>query len=59
MGRRAEAQSHIRKLTKNGPYTYHVTIPKREIDGLGWREKQKLVVARRGRTLLIRDWKKK
>ena len=58
MGRRRESKSHIRKLTKTGNYTYHVTIPKRDIDKLGWRDKQKLVVKRKNGKITIQDWKK-
>jgi len=58
MGRRKDSESHIRKLHKATDYTYTVSIPKREIDHLGWREKQKVVVKRIGKRLVIRDWKK-
>lgn len=47
----------IRKVTKTGKYTYYVTIPKEEIEALGWRERQKVVVRRVGKKLVIEDWK--
>jgi len=56
-GRRKEIDSDIRKLTKKSPYTYYVTLPKREIDRLKWRDNQKLTVTRYGKGFLIRDWK--
>ena len=47
----------VRKITKTGNYTYYVTIPKSLIDELGWKERQKVVVERKGATLVVRDWK--
>ena len=47
----------IRKITKTGTYTYYVTIPKADLDALGWRERQKVVVQRVGKKLVIEDWK--
>ena len=49
----------IRKITKAGFYSYYVTIPKVMIEELGWRERQKVVVDRRGKKIVIKDWKKK
>ncbi len=46
----------VRKLTKTGNYTYYVTIPKTELEILGWKEHQKLVVKRVGAKLVIEDW---
>ena len=46
----------VRKITKTGRYTYYVTIPKAHLDALGWRERQKVVVRRRGSKLIIEDW---
>ena len=48
----------VRKITKTGKYTYYVTIPKALIEELGWRERQKVVVERDGKTLVVRDWRK-
>ncbi len=57
-GRRAEAKSHIRCLQKTGKYTYYVTIPKKAIDEIGWRTRQKVVVRRVGKRFIIEDWKR-
>ena len=46
----------VRKLTKLGKYTYYIVVPKILIDDLHWRERQKLVVFRRGKGLLVKDW---
>jgi antitoxin component of MazEF toxin-antitoxin module len=48
----------VRKITKTGNYTYYVTIPKSLIAELGWQERQKVVVERKGASLVVRDWKK-
>ncbi|RKX32631.1 MAG: hypothetical protein DRP71_11780 [Verrucomicrobia bacterium] len=48
----------VRKITKTGNYTYYVTIPKSLIEELGWKERQKVVVERKGTSLVVRDWKK-
>jgi len=52
-----DAHEPIRKITKTGNYTYYVTIPKAQLDQLGWRERQKVVVKRVGKKLIIEDWK--
>ncbi|MDD5290412.1 MAG: hypothetical protein PHT40_04465 [Patescibacteria group bacterium] len=49
----------IRKLTKVGKGSFAVTLPIELVKELKWQEKQKVVVWRRGRHLLIKDWKKK
>jgi bifunctional DNA-binding transcriptional regulator/antitoxin component of YhaV-PrlF toxin-antitoxin module len=45
----------VRKLSKTGTYTYYVTIPKSEIDALGWKERQLLKVRRSGSRIVIED----
>ena len=51
---------YIRKITKKGKYSYLVILPKRIIDSLNWRERQKVVIRNYGKDkLLISDWKKK
>jgi bifunctional DNA-binding transcriptional regulator/antitoxin component of YhaV-PrlF toxin-antitoxin module len=42
-------------LSKTGTYTYYVTIPKSEIDALGWKERQLLKVRRSGSRIVIED----
>lgn len=48
---------NIRKIVKNGRGSYYVNIPKEIMADLGWRERQKLVVKRRGSKITIEDWK--
>jgi len=35
---------------------YPVTLPKELIQELGWQKKQKVIVEKHGKTLVIRDW---
>lgn len=48
----------IRKLTKLGGHSLGVTIPIDLVRELKWRERQKVVVTKRGKKLTIEDWKK-
>lgn len=57
MGRRKSSEHHIRNLTKLGKRSLAVTLPIELIRALGWRERQKVVVKRRGKSLRITDWK--
>jgi len=56
--RRGSKKEPIRKITKTGGYTYYVTIPKAVLHELGWRERQRVVVKKKGRKIEIRDWRK-
>lgn len=61
MGRRKIQNRNIRKLAKVGGGTsYSVTIPMEAIRSFGWREAQKVVIEidRRGKRIIIKDWKK-
>lgn len=59
MPRRPLDESHIRKLQRTGAEgrSYAMTLPKKFIDELGWRERQKLTVVKKGKKLIIEDWK--
>jgi len=48
----------IRKIVKNGRGSYYINIPIDILRELGWKERQKLVVKKRGKGLVIVDWKK-
>ncbi len=56
MGRRKLHEENIRKIKKSGD-SYAITLPITVIRELGWREKQKVVVEKRGKGILIKDWK--
>ncbi|MEE8131442.1 MAG: hypothetical protein V3T98_00055 [Candidatus Paceibacterota bacterium] len=59
MSRRKLSKRNIRKLTRVGGTSLCVTIPKEYLSELSWRERQKVVVSRRGKTITIKDWEKK
>lgn len=57
MTRRILDERTIRKLFRIGRgRTVSVTLPIEFIRELGWREKQKVVVKKKGKTLVIEDW---
>ena len=58
MAKRAQNENQIRKLTKLGKKSLCVTIPIEIIREFGWREKQKVVVKKFGKKIMIEDWKK-
>ena len=58
MTRRKTGSENIRKLTKLGNTTLVVSLPIDMIRELKWREKQKVVVEKKGNSLIISDWKK-
>jgi len=57
MAKRAQNENSIRKLTKLGGKSLCVTIPIEIIREFGWRERQKLVVKKFGKKVIISDWK--
>ena len=58
MAKRA-TKKNIRKLTRQGKRSIGVIVPADIIRTLRWREKQKVVVTRKGSIVSIRDWKPK
>ncbi len=56
MARRKLEDKNIRKIMRNGD-SYAVTIPIEIVRELGWKEKQKVVVKKRGEGVSIVDWK--
>ena len=57
MARRKHGETNIRKLTRLGGGSMGLTLPIELVDALGWKEKQKVVVQKKGRHLIIKDWK--
>lgn len=54
----ARPTSSVRKLTKIGNgKSYSITIPIDIVRQKKWKERQKLVITRVGRNVVIRDWK--
>ena len=58
MGRRRINKRNVRKLSKVGGASIAVTLPIEFVRALGWREKQKVVVSKKGKTIIIKDWEK-
>jgi len=55
MARRKLKDKNIRKILRNGG-SYAVTIPIEILKELKWKEKQKVVVKKRGKGLSVVDW---
>lgn len=56
MTRRKSNEEHIRKITRSGD-SYALTIPIAVIRELNWQERQKVTVERKGKKIIIEDWK--
>jgi len=50
--------SNIRKLTKIGGKSIGLTLPIEMVRKLGWKERQKVIVKVKGKTIIIKDWRK-
>ncbi len=48
---------YIRKVTRIGKRSLSIVIPAEIAKELKIREKQKLVISRKGRSIIIKDWK--
>ena len=55
MPRRKLRDKNTRKLTRHGG-SISVSIPKEFLTALKWREKQKVVLKKRGKKITIEDW---
>ena len=55
--RRKPEDKNTRKIFKNGS-SYAITLPVELVKELGWKEKQKVVVKKKGEGLAVLDWKK-
>lgn len=59
MARRKLSERNIRKLTRSGRgASLGLTLPIEMVRKLKWRERQKVVVKLRGKSITISDWKK-
>jgi len=52
----ASSVENYRKLSKSGSGSYYVVIPPAMVSALGWRERQKLTVKKKGKKIVIEDW---
>lgn len=57
MSRRKLEDKLIRKIIKNGD-SYSITIPIEIMREFKWREKQKVVIKKKGKSFNVSDWKK-
>jgi len=57
MARRRLEDRGTRKINKIAS-SYYITLPVEMIRDLGWQEKQKVTVEQKGKTIVIKDWKK-
>ena len=48
----------VRKIVKNGRGSYYINIPKEYMRELDWQERQKLTIEKKGKEIIIKDWKK-
>ena len=59
MGILKSGSSAIRKITKVGRASLAVTLPIDLVRKLKWRERQRVVITKKGKTLTIKDYKPK
>jgi antitoxin component of MazEF toxin-antitoxin module len=50
-------EKYIRKVTRVGKRSLSINIPAEIVDQLKIREKQKLTITTKGRSIVIKDWK--
>ncbi len=59
MARKKLNERNIRKITKtSGGRSYSVTLPIEFVRELKWKARQKVVIKKSGKRLIIEDWKK-
>ena len=58
MARQKLEDRNVRKLTRTGRgKSVSVTLPIEYVRDLGWKDKQKVVITKKGSALVIEDWK--
>jgi antitoxin component of MazEF toxin-antitoxin module len=57
MPAKSVSTANTRKLMRLGKTSLCVTLPMEYIKKLGWREKQKVTVELKGKSMVIKDWK--
>ncbi|MFA5047845.1 MAG: AbrB/MazE/SpoVT family DNA-binding domain-containing protein [Patescibacteria group bacterium] len=50
-------EKYIRKVTRAGKRSLSVVIPAEIVDQLKIKEKQKLTITTKGKSIIIKDWK--
>jgi hypothetical protein len=51
-------EKFVRKIVKNGRGSYYVNLPIDLVRDMKLRERQKLTLVRKGKQIVIEDWKK-
>jgi len=59
MGAKKSGEQSVRVISKNNSGTYQISLPIDLIRQLGWQQHQKIVVKKRGNSLIIVDWEDK
>lgn len=59
MANKKSTDKNIRKLTKIGRQSIGLTLPIEMVRGLGWRERQRVVVKKIKGGMIIRDYRSK
>lgn len=57
MARRKLENKNVRKLARIGDKSVGLTLPIDIVRELKWKVKQKVVVKKRGKSIIIKDWK--
>jgi antitoxin component of MazEF toxin-antitoxin module len=57
MAMQSQKNKNIRKLIKLAGKSLVVSLPMEYVEELKWKAKQKVVVTKKGRHLIIKDWK--
>ncbi len=55
--KRKKRKKYIRKIQKV-KYSYYLVLPKEIIRSLNWKERQKVVVKKSKKKIIIQDWEK-
>lgn len=57
MGRREIAEENVRVIQKS-KRSYYITLPIQIVREFKWRDGQKIVVEKKGKELIVKDWEK-
>lgn len=58
MANRSADERNVRSLMRNKGGTYLLSLPVEFVKQMKWREKQKLTLTIKGKSIIIQDWKK-
>jgi hypothetical protein len=58
MANRSIDERNVRSLMRNKGGTYLLSLPIEFVKKLKWREKQKLTITMKGKSIVVSDWKK-